>query len=176
MNFHISRTSYYADFFLVPLLVLVALACAARGSAFIFAGLAAVVLWTFAEYWIHRVLFHHVFRRAHNLHHKRPKGFDAAPTWLTALLHLALLTGLPLLFGSAVGLGLFIGLEVGYYSYIVVHDKIHHGGKLTGRWLRRARLHGLHHGGAEANFGVTSHLWDHVFRTFQGVDFLKKHG
>jgi hypothetical protein len=42
-------------------------------------GAAFIAGWTLIEYWIHRSLFHHVMRREHWLHHKRPRGFVSAP-------------------------------------------------------------------------------------------------
>lgn len=169
MDYQQSAGSYYADFYITPVLMLAALGFAGPHVArFLALALAAFITWSFTEYWIHRALFHHVFKRSHDLHHIRPRGFDAAPWWLTLLvqllLALALIGGL-----GTVGAGLFLGLEGGYLAYIVAHDRIHHGPKATrGWWRKAARRHAIHHRGLEVNFGVITAVWDRAFGTFDG--------
>jgi sterol desaturase/sphingolipid hydroxylase (fatty acid hydroxylase superfamily) len=169
MDWNQSRAAYYFDFALVPALMLAVLIQCHSGYTAAGAAL-GLAIWTYAEYWIHRLLFHHVFARAHNLHHKRPRGYVAAPVWLTALVHGPLCIGAISLGGLAAGI--VVGLEAGYLAYIVVHDRIHHGPKILPRWLaRRARLHDLHHKGVEANFGVVSSICDRLHGThLEGLD------
>lgn len=171
MDWNQSRLSYYADFALVPFLCLAALITelSTHGpSATLFEMMApGFAVWTFLEYWIHRSLFHWVMRREHWLHHIRPGTYVAAPAWLSGLLHVAALGLLILTFGSAVGTGSFLGLETGYLCYIATHDAIHHRKQKAFGWLRRKwEHHSMHHQGAEVNFGVFSHFWDKVFRTY----------
>lgn len=165
MDWRQSKRSYYADFLITPTLIVTAflftLPLTIALAVVIFAGFLA---WTFAEYWIHRYLFHVIFRRGHWLHHIRPHGYDAAPAWLTAGIQLALL-GTFSLFGE-IGLALFVGLEAGYFGYISVHDAIHHHRPRHGWLKRRARAHAIHHRGKEVNFGVAFSFWDRIFRTY----------
>jgi hypothetical protein len=170
MDWNQSRAAYYFDFALVPALMLAVLI--QHHSGYTAAGAAlGFALWMYAEYWIHRALFHHVFAQAHNLHHKRPRGYVAAPVWLTLIVHVPL-CGAALSLGNGLAAGIFVGLEAGYLAYIVVHDRIHHGPKILPRWLaRRARLHDLHHKGVEANFGVVSSICDRLHGThLEGLD------
>jgi sterol desaturase/sphingolipid hydroxylase (fatty acid hydroxylase superfamily) len=168
MNWNQSRLGYYADFVFAPLVVLASLIFFYHGGIAKLASGAAAGLfaWTFVEYWTHRVIFHHVFHDGHELHHKQPSGYVAAPVWLTGLVHLGLAAAFTR--GGDVGLGAFAGIEAGYWAYIAVHDRMHHTKTRpdTSRWFgRRWKLHTLHHHGIEANFGVITSLWDHVFRT-----------
>jgi hypothetical protein len=59
---------------------------------------------------------------------------------------------------------LMLGVLTSYLAYIVTHHVVHHahGG---GRWLHHhKRWHALHHrAGAQACYGVSLRLWDHVF-------------
>lgn len=163
MNYTQSKVSYYADFVLVP--VLAATASAHMGSVQYLSLPVGIALWSLMEYLIHRELFHRVMKREHWMHHIRPAGYVAAPWWITGTLHLtafvsAFLTG---------WLGLFVGVEVGYFAYIMTHDAIHHEGDFyrgTATWFGwRIALHDVHHRGVEANFGVVSSVWDKLFGT-----------
>lgn len=99
--------------------------------------------------------------RAHNT---RPpfavlRRCDTPLILLPVLLLLAWFTGLT----SA-----FIGAVAGYFVYISLHYVMHR----PQHWAY-AFIPGLvtnhdlhHHKGIEKNFGVSSPLWDHVFRTY----------
>lgn len=161
MDWTQSKLGYYADFAIVPLLIIAAIALAPAQWLWIPAGLAT---WTFAEYLIHRVVLHHVVRDAHWLHHERPHRYIATPWFLTLSLH-AVLFGTALVLPDGF-LGAYAGLELGYLTYSIVHERMHHGARPSRGFLARRRaLHDLHHAGLEVNFGVTTSLWDHVFRT-----------
>ncbi|MGH7175147.1 MAG: sterol desaturase family protein, partial [Minisyncoccia bacterium] len=70
--------------------------------------------------------------------------------------------------GPCIGVGLLVGLVMGYLFYIVVHDRIHHGNIREGSLLATLDAnHEYHHRRFKANFGVTSPFWDHVFGTYQ---------
>lgn len=165
MNWKQDRFSYYFDFVFSPIIAAGAAArIAVTGNTFnqISLGVLGLVLWTFLEYWVHRLLFHRFFRAAHDLHHDQPGGYDAVPAWMTMPIHVALLCAL----AYASALGVFVGMEIGYLLYILTHDKIHHSATKRG-WLRRRwQHHRLHHQGVEANFGVAVHWWDRVFGTY----------
>lgn len=134
---------------------------------------AGVGLWTFLEYTIHRFLGHrwtqNVFGREHTRHHATTHYF--APSWKKAaaaapvIAAVAALAALAL--GPVPGLSLAAGLTAMYVLYEVVHRRAHtHGPRGPyGRWLRRHHFH--HHFHAPAlNHGVTTPLWDLVFRTY----------
>lgn len=179
MDWNQSRLGYYADFLVVPFLVILALMVGfsyhqnpVTLAAFAALGFAA---WTFAEYWIHRALFHHYFKVEHWLHHKKPLGYVSAPAWLTGAIHgVGFLLAMSL--GHAAGTGAFVGFEVGYCTYIVVHDAIHHRKHKGFGWLRRRwEHHHLHHSGYEVNFGVETNVWDKLFGSYRGPSG-RRHG
>lgn len=169
MNWNRTKLDYYFDFALVPVAALLALIVAGPSLPLAAAAVAGFVVWTLAEYWIHRALLHVVFRRQHWIHHRAPGSYATVPGWITALLHAATYGAARLGLGLEVGTGAWLGLEAGYLIYILTHDAIHHRLK-KGRWLRRiAAAHDLHHSGRDVNFGVSplALVWDRVFGTYE---------
>jgi sterol desaturase/sphingolipid hydroxylase (fatty acid hydroxylase superfamily) len=158
-----SRTTYYADFVLGPLLVAVALWF---GGLQPWAWVLGLCLWTYAEYWIHRRLLHRTYRREHWRHHLRPEAFDdTVPALASAGIQWFLL--LTAWAAGPFGLGVFAGIEAGYLAYIATHDRIHHGPRRS-RWVRaRAAVHDMHHAGVEANFGVVTNIVDRLHGTYR---------
>jgi sterol desaturase/sphingolipid hydroxylase (fatty acid hydroxylase superfamily) len=170
----INKFLYFGDFFAIPVLVGVfaTLAYAALGLAaapkFLLALLLGIFIWTLVEYWVHRYLYHHApyLSPLHDLHHQRPGDFIGVPSFLSSGLVVA--GGyLPLVMFDPVAAGGFTsGLLIGYAVYMVVHHATHHWDIRPGDWLYEARVrHMAHHYGDEANFGITTDLWDRVFGT-----------
>ena len=136
-----------------------------------------VLVWTFAEYILHRYVFHWTNDTAwgkrihfllHGVHHEFPNDKDR--------LVMPLLTSVPLslifyalyvgLMGVRTGEPFFAGFILGYLGYDGTHYAVHHFRQRTriGKWVRRHHmLH--HHNDHEGGFGVSSPLWDIVFRT-----------
>ena len=59
------------------------------------------------------------------------------------------------------------GMVGGYVWYDLTHYYLHHAAPKTaaGKWLRRYHL--VHHFQTpEVRYGITTPLWDHVFRTY----------
>jgi sterol desaturase/sphingolipid hydroxylase (fatty acid hydroxylase superfamily) len=175
MGMQLTRAGYFADFYVYPGLAVALAALAlvpgprpwlALGCA-IAAGLAA---WTLLEYMLHRWVLHRVpwIRDQHEAHHGDPKAFVGTPTWLSlpAISALVMIPSL-LEWGVAVGSSFTAGLVLGYLWYAAVHYAVHHRHAAPGTaFSRLKRLHAIHHHrDAAANFGVTTPLWDHVFRT-----------
>jgi sterol desaturase/sphingolipid hydroxylase (fatty acid hydroxylase superfamily) len=138
--------------------------------------LAGVLLWTFLEYVFHSVGFHWPTRSptwrsiqaGHHGHHEAPKDPGRMVARLSFTAPIAL--GIYGLLGLALGLkeaGLvLVGLILGYLAYEVIHYWIHVGRGT--RWILRplVKHHLYHHYKDESRcFGVTSPLWDWVFRT-----------
>ena len=134
--------------------------------------------WTFLEYVIHRWMghdrrFHRTpFGREHLRHHIEGNYF--APTW-KKLLMAAVLTALLIvpatrLIGAAPGFAYVAGLMLFYGVYEMSHrrEHTHPGFGAYGRWARRHHFH-HHFVDGRSNHGVTSPLWDHVFRTYRPV-------
>jgi len=138
------------------------------------AGILGAFTWTLLEYCIHRWLGHdrrlmpNPFSAEHVIHHSQN---HFAPAWkkaLAAALFLVAITPPAIL---AVGLGPGVAYAVGlvgfYLVYEVVHLLVHvfRGIGPYGRWARRH--HFSHHfTDPRMNHGVTSPLWDVVFRTY----------
>jgi cyclopropane-fatty-acyl-phospholipid synthase len=136
-------------------------------AALVLAGLAA---WTAIEYGLHRFLLHGVqpFARWHAEHHARPRALIGTPTALSLAL-IATLVFLPALLASDPwhAVALTAGVLAGYLVYALTHHATHHW-RADSAWARqRKQRHALHHhGGAHTVcYGVTSSLWDHVFRS-----------
>jgi dihydroceramide fatty acyl 2-hydroxylase len=140
---------------------------------------AGVLAWTLTEYWLHRLLFHwqpggkfgeRMHFVLHGVHHKWPRDqyrLVMPPAVSTSLFFLFL--GLWLgLFGRH-GYTFQAGFTLGYMFYDLSHYYMHHG-RPRWNWLKELRRHHMvHHSPNLANekkFGVSTTLWDHVFRTY----------
>jgi sterol desaturase/sphingolipid hydroxylase (fatty acid hydroxylase superfamily) len=145
----------------------------------LFLGLAAAGLlaWTLLEYVMHRFVFHYEPRTAwgrkvhfviHGVHHDYPNDATrlVMPPVLSIPLGLGALGALYLSLGAPITPAIFIGITTGYIGYDTVHFMTHHRpmrGPL-GRALKR--YHMRHHfSETHSGYGVSSPLWDHVFRT-----------
>jgi sterol desaturase/sphingolipid hydroxylase (fatty acid hydroxylase superfamily) len=135
--------------------------------------LAGACAWTLAEYGLHRVVFHELSHAAlgakeHRRHHAEPDWF--APAWQKGLAALAatavVLPVSALVADRALGLAFTTGFIAMYLAYEVLHRRCHtHPPRgAYGRWRRRN--HFAHHfADPKRGHGVTTPLWDHVFRT-----------
>jgi sterol desaturase/sphingolipid hydroxylase (fatty acid hydroxylase superfamily) len=144
-----------------------------------FAGLflLGVLLWTFAEYTLHRYVFHYVGPRPwqrrmffvlHGVHHDFPQDADRLVMPLGASIPMGVLFYLAfrLVAGQVMADPLFVGLGIGYLVYDGTHYAVHHFRMSSrwGKWIKRYHMiH--HHTGADARWGVSSPLWDWVFGT-----------
>lgn len=139
-----------------------------------------VFAWTIIEYGLHRFIFHwqpknqslaNFTARFHLNHHKDPHDLSivlVAP--LQGLFFSSLFVGLFLLvmpsFKTAVGL--ITGVWLGFYYYEYLHYQIHASSSPRGVLQRQRRDHLYHHfANDECCFGVTSPLWDIIFRTYR---------
>jgi sterol desaturase/sphingolipid hydroxylase (fatty acid hydroxylase superfamily) len=137
---------------------------------------AGALAWSFTEYALHGWLGHkgrerNTFSKEHMAHHRNvtyftPTGAKArvASVILVPIgIALTLAAGLPGLAGT-------LGATVGYLAYEIIHRRTHtHPPR--GPYSRWARKHHLSHhfNCPNANYGVTSPLWDMVFRTHEAV-------
>jgi sterol desaturase/sphingolipid hydroxylase (fatty acid hydroxylase superfamily) len=171
----LTRVGYFADFYIYPLLT-VALGAIALGiaphhwPALGLACIAGLCAWTLLEYVMHRWVFHQApgIRALHDAHHRDPKALVGTPTWLGVVVILGFIMAPSVLAaGFAAGASFTAGLVLGYLWYGVIHYGTHHWHVgAHGYFARIKRRHAVHHHVAgRGNFGVTSALWDHVFRT-----------
>jgi sterol desaturase/sphingolipid hydroxylase (fatty acid hydroxylase superfamily) len=139
--------------------------------------LVGYVVWTFSEYWLHRVVFHfepedgigaRLHWMIHGVHHDHPNDPlrlvmpPSASLPLGALF--VLLFQLLLPFGAACALA--SGFFAGYLAYDMIHYAVHHRPP-KGPIARKLReLHMRHHFQDDTvAFGISAPWWDVVFRT-----------
>jgi sterol desaturase/sphingolipid hydroxylase (fatty acid hydroxylase superfamily) len=173
----LSKLSYYSDFIAYPL-VLVTLAAInindpswASRAQWLGAGAAGLVLWTFAEYVLHRLVLHRMayFSTMHREHHALPLAPIGSPPWTSVpVLSLVIFVPAWLCAGFNIADGLTLGVMFGYWWYGVLHHVIHHrASKPSPAYFNDLRTwHLRHHYSPKlGNFGVTTPLWDSVFGT-----------
>ena len=142
------------------------------------AGLAVVgvLLWTLVEYVLHRWVFHYEPRSAwgqrlhflmHGVHHAYPRDSTRLVMPPAVSVPLALLfVGLFRWSAGAWADGLSAGFAIGYVAYDTIHFATHHL-PMPGAFGRALKAYHLRHHYADDDrgFGVSSPLWDVVFRT-----------
>jgi sterol desaturase/sphingolipid hydroxylase (fatty acid hydroxylase superfamily) len=138
---------------------------------------AGLLLWSFLEYVLHSQAFHRVttvpvlqsLQQTHLDHHNEPKDTKqlvvrlARSLPVTAVLFAA---AWAVLRSGPLAALLMVGVVSGYLAYEVLHYWIHLRGRR--RWLLAPLVkHHLYHHYKDPSrcFGVTSPLWDWVFRT-----------
>jgi sterol desaturase/sphingolipid hydroxylase (fatty acid hydroxylase superfamily) len=135
-----------------------------------------LVLFSLIEYLVHRYIFHMVTNTKlrekiqyafHGVHHEFPK--DTTRLAMPPVISVLIVTILYLLFKFIIGdytYGFLPGFITGYSLYLIVHYVVHAyqppKNFLKALWIN----HGIHHyKDHERAFGVSSPLWDYVFRT-----------
>ncbi len=145
------------------------------GAIGLFAG--GMFVWSISEYVLHRWVFHWVNDTTwgkrihfllHGVHHDYPNDKDRLVMPLGASIPMGFIffLGFRALLGAFAVEPFFAGFILGYLAYDGTHYAIHHFKQTTrvGKWLRRHHmLH--HHADNHGGFGVSTPLWDYVFRT-----------
>jgi 4-hydroxysphinganine ceramide fatty acyl 2-hydroxylase len=142
------------------------------GSLFLF----GVLIWTLLEYIIHRCFFHYEPKRrwgkqlhfiVHGVHHDYPQ--DATRLVMPPSLSIPLAIVFWVLFAvifRRFAPPISAGFGFGYVCYDSIHYAIHHFAMKRGVWLWLKQYHLRHHYNDDhAGYGVSSPLWDYVFRT-----------
>lgn len=150
--------------------------------------LLGLFLWSFLEYIMHRWLFHikspnQTIQKfqfiLHGNHHEKPRDYYRAvmpivPAFFYALM-VYLLLDLTIQNRSAKD-SLFLGLILGYLLYDALHLSFHHMQLPFKWWKNLRRSHALHHHEGDILFGVSSPLWDIIFKTIKKNKANKTHG
>jgi len=134
---------------------------------------AGVFFWTFFEYWMHREFFHwqlfpkmHYF--LHGIHHVYPndKGRQVMPPGASLAVAIPMYFVCTAIFGYGLGMAFFGGFVAGYVWYDTTHFWTHVG-KAKSRYGKFLKRHHMRHHfqSYEARFGVSTPMWDWVFRT-----------
>jgi len=141
-----------------------------------------VFLWTLIEYGMHRFVFHfkpggprmeRIFFLFHGVHHAQPQCKTRLVMPPAVSLPMALMVyGLVY---AALALGLSVhhwvdpvmaGILSGYLAYDLTHYATHHLGMRRGLFRYLKRYHLMHHHKTPGQrYGVSSPLWDIIFRT-----------
>lgn len=136
-----------------------------------------VGVWTLTEYWLHRLVFHwepdHAPGRRmhfiiHGIHHDHPndKLRLVMPPAVAIPLAALFFWAFTLVFGTPASYPLFGGFIAGYLTYDYTHYYIHHFVPRSKLGKRLREQHMRHHfQDHRYGFGVSSPLWDVVFRT-----------
>lgn len=138
--------------------------------------LLGMIFFTWVEYNVHRYFFHmkptterraKIQYTAHGVHHEFPKDKDrlAMPPVLSITIATILLFIFRLILGDLV-FSFLPGFLVGYAGYLSVHYMVHAfqppKNIFKALWIN----HGTHHyKNGEVVFGVSSPLWDYIYRT-----------
>lgn len=131
---------------------------------------------TLVEYQVHRRVYHmpastergkELSYKFHGVHHDFPK--DKSRLAMPPALSIIVGTVLLLLFNLILdqySFSFLAGFLVGYASYLLVHYAVHIFRPPNNVFKALWTNHAIHHYGDEdILFGVSSPLWDHVFRT-----------
>ncbi len=138
--------------------------------------LLGVLLWTLIEYLIHRYIFHYEPKTRlgkqlhfviHGVHHDYPN--DARRLVMPPIISIPLaflFFGLFFLIFGSLAPAVFAGLVFGYLCYDMLHYATHHLAMKRGVWLWLKQYHLRHHFRDDhVGYGISSPLWDYVFRT-----------
>lgn len=151
-------------------------------STFILYFIAGVFFWTFAEYFLHRFVFHwtpkgkwgeRIHFIFHGVHHDYPNDAKrlVMPPSLGIPLAAFFYFSFELTLGRPSALAFFPGFMVGYLFYDLTHFALHHVNFKSNFWKKLKQHHMTHHyNDSTRGFGVSSALWDKII----GTDFLKK--
>lgn len=133
-----------------------------------------LVLWSILEYGLHRFVGHggrgvwlEGFRVRHLLHHRDPTFFDPLHELVIGL-GIAVLCVVALwsvLLGIPAGIGVGVGYGAGFLGYEALHRWVHSDLPVVFP-VDRIRMHHLaHHRDPRGRYGITSTLWDAIWRT-----------
>jgi sterol desaturase/sphingolipid hydroxylase (fatty acid hydroxylase superfamily) len=135
-----------------------------------------LLLFTLVEYLVHRYLFHMITNTRlrekiqyafHGVHHEFPK--DTGRLAMPPIASVAITTMLFFTFRKIMGdytFGFLPGFISGYSLYLIVHYVVHAYQPPKNIFRMLWINHGIHHyKDHERAFGVSSPLWDYIFRT-----------
>jgi len=138
--------------------------------------LLGILLWTLLEYLIHRYAFHYEPKTRlgkrlhyiiHGVHHDYPNDARrlVMPPSISVPLAFFFYAVFLLIFGRLAPT-VFAGLVFGYVCYDMLHYATHHFPMKRGMWLWLKQYHLRHHYKYDhVGYGISSPLWDYVFRT-----------
>jgi 4-hydroxysphinganine ceramide fatty acyl 2-hydroxylase len=135
-----------------------------------------LAIWTLLEYLIHRYAFHYEPTSrigtqfhfvVHGVHHDYPNDAKRLVMPPAVSIPLAIIFyGLFWLISGHTALAVWAGFAAGYVCYDSIHYAIHHFPMKAGILNRLKQHHLRHHFHDDhSGYGVSSPLWDYIFRT-----------
>lgn len=136
-----------------------------------------VLSWSLTEYLLHRFIFHlepssdfgkKIHFTFHGVHHDYPQDSKRLVMVPSVSVPLALIFYILFHYtmGEAYTSPFFSGFVLGYLLYDMTHYAVHHFAFKNGLFLKLKTHHMKHHyTNPDLGFGVSSPLWDYVFRT-----------
>lgn len=131
---------------------------------------AGFLVWTLNEYLLHRLLHLNgkVFKQLnyilHGVHHKYQNETNNFP-----FLHSLVLYGVYLFFAllidQTIVYALFIGIFLGIFWLVYVHDQLHNPN--SSKLITLKNHHAVHHKYSTFNFGTMTIFWDKIFGTLK---------
>lgn len=149
-------------------------------TEFLFLFFGGLLLWTVTEYLLHRFVFHWNTKNRtgkyfvflfHGLHHDDPQ--DPTRLVMPPVPAIIIISLLWMLFSAVFPVKyidvLMASFLIGYLCYDYIHYATHHFAMTSkvGRYLRKYHLQ-HHYGNEQSKYGVSSPLWDYVFKTVSG--------
>jgi sterol desaturase/sphingolipid hydroxylase (fatty acid hydroxylase superfamily) len=133
---------------------------------------------TLIEYMVHAWLFHignNVIVKGHAQHHRAPQGYDNLPFFASYIIagsiYLVIENFIPQVYAIA-----FVSmLLISYVMYTLFHYLMHRVDFKTPYFLYMQRFHYIHHMRPKKNHGVTTPIWDFVFRTYEPLSLHQKY-
>jgi sterol desaturase/sphingolipid hydroxylase (fatty acid hydroxylase superfamily) len=135
-----------------------------------------ILIWTLLEYAIHRYVFHYAPKTRlgkllhfimHGVHHDYPN--DATRLVMPPIISVPLAVIFYTIFVLTLGRfapAALAGFGFGYVCYDTIHYATHHFSMKRGVWKWLKQYHLRHHYHDDhAGYGVSSPLWDYVFKT-----------
>lgn len=143
--------------------------------------LIGMVLWTFAEYMLHRFLGHvhkgvNFFKKEHVVHHAKVNYFAPVYKKIIAVVIIApiMLAILSVFLIWYYALSFIIGFLGMYMIYEITHYRYHTVKPLIQPFIILRKHHFYHHfHNPKMNHGVTTRIWDKIFGTFATVNMVK---
>jgi sterol desaturase/sphingolipid hydroxylase (fatty acid hydroxylase superfamily) len=167
----------------LPAITALAVVAAGRIGVLETIGYAALgyALWTLAEYWIHRIIFHFEPEEGlgarlhwiiHGVHHDHPNDplRLVMPPSVSVPLALLFYGLFVLVFGGDTAMAVGAGFLGGYLAYDMIHYAVHHHRPRSAAGRRLRELHMRHHFQDHTRgYGISAPYWDRVFGTFSTV-------
>lgn len=129
--------------------------------------LLASSLWSFTEYWAHRVILHNIAYVHHKKHHVLPNKLSIinGPMSLVMLNWSLYYFILKLFVNQEIFLSIFIFLQLNYLLFEFTHLISHSYTGSNNIILNAKNYHKLHHIDENVNYNFVTPFWDYMFGT-----------